>query len=90
MFRSETRTGPVSQSASSRQVGGDHYKNMGIEPWDVIDSWPIDLAKGFYRGSALKYLMRAGSKGDMLDDVRKAHHCLEKLIETLSQGGHDA
>ena len=21
--------------ANEKQVGGDHYKNMGVEPWDV-------------------------------------------------------
>ena len=62
-------------SARDRQVGGDHYKNMGVEPWDVIGTWPQAQQIGFYRGNALKYLMRAGSKDDYLD----------RLIELLGE-----
>jgi hypothetical protein len=25
-----------------KQFGGDHYKRMGIEPWDVVDTWPLE------------------------------------------------
>ena len=70
-------------SAKNRQEGGDHYLDMGIAPWTVIDCWPVDQQVGFYRGNALKYLMRAGTKGDAVEDIKKAAHYLEKLIEIL-------
>lgn len=70
--------------ARARQEGGDHYKRMGVEPWDVIDTWPLDQRIGFFRGNALKYLMRMGSKDEQLTEVRKARHYIDKLIETLS------
>jgi len=54
----------VVEQAKDRQVGGDHYKAMGVQPWDVVDTWPRDQRIGYYRGGALKYLMRMGSKDE--------------------------
>ena len=65
------------------QIGGDHYKNMGVEPWDVVDTWPIEQRIGFYRGGALKYTMRMGTKDESVQELRKAGHYLAKLIEVL-------
>lgn len=69
--------------ANARQVGGTHYKKMGVEPWDVIDTWPIEQRIGAYRAGALKYLMRMGSKDEDVQEIGKGIHYLEKLIETL-------
>ena len=69
--------------ANDRQVAGDHYKQMRIQPWDVIDSLDHAQAIGFYRGNALKYIMRAGEKGPAREDYEKAKHYLEKLLEIL-------
>lgn len=66
-----------------RQVGGDHYKKCRIQPWDVIDQGPTEQAIGFYRYNALKYIMRAGTKGEFKEDIAKAQHYLEKLLEIL-------
>ena len=74
--------GPESK-ANDRQVGGDHYKNAGVEPWDVIDTWPEEQRIGAYRSGALKYIMRAGDKDPFKQDIAKAHHYLEKLLEIL-------
>lgn len=70
-------------SANDYQVGGEHYTAMKIEPWQVIDTWPIEQRIGYYRGNALKYLMRMGSKDASLQEVEKAVHYCEKLVETL-------
>ena len=69
--------------ASNRQIGGDHYKKMDIQPWDVVDYGPKQQAIGFYRYNALKYIMRAGEKGDFKEDIQKAHHYLQKLLEII-------
>ena len=69
------------EDAGARQIGGDHYTTMTVQPWDVIDQWPDRAA--FYRGNVLKYLMRAGTKGDALEDARKAAHYAEKWCEAL-------
>lgn len=69
--------------ANDRQVAGNHYKQMRIQPWDVIDSLDHAQAIGFYRGNALKYIMRAGEKGPAREDYEKARHYLDKLLEIL-------
>lgn len=50
-----------------------HYNRGGIEAIDVIES--LGWGEGFNRGSALKYLMRAGTKPGE-DEVRE----LEKVV----------
>lgn len=74
-----------SQKANAKQIGGDHYKNMGVEPWDVVDTWPIEQRIGAYRHGALKYLMRMGSKDEQLQEIKKAGHYIEKLLEVLGE-----
>jgi hypothetical protein len=75
------------KKANAVQVGGDHYKNMGVEPWDVVDTWPYKQRVGYYRGSALKYLMRMGSKDLEVQEIRKCQHYIQKLLETMEN--HD-
>lgn len=69
--------------ASDRQVAGDHYKKMGIQTWDVVDTWPREQKIGYYRGGALKYLMRMGSKDENAQEIAKGQHYIEKLLEVL-------
>jgi len=71
--------------ARSRQVGGDHYIEMGVQPWDVVDTWPREQRIGYYRGGALKYLMRMGSKDESAQEIAKGKHYLEKLLEILNE-----
>jgi len=71
--------------ASDMQIGGDHYKNMGVEPWDVVDTWPLEQRIGFYRGGALKYLMRMGSKDESPREIAKGRHYMTKLLEVLDE-----
>jgi len=71
------------QSLKKKQEGGDHYLKMDVQPWDVIDTWSHEQKVGFFRGNALKYIMRIGSKDEAIKEAKKAKHYLEKLIETL-------
>ena len=71
------------QTARDKQVAGTHYKDMGVEPWDVVDTWPLEQRIGAYRHGALKYLMRMGSKDEQLQEIKKCGHYIEKLIEVL-------
>lgn len=73
------------KTANAKQVGGTHYKKMGVEPWDVVDTWPLEQRIGAYRAGALKYLMRMGSKDEDVQEICKGIHYLEKLIETLKE-----
>lgn len=69
-------------SARDRQEGGTHYRQMAIQPWDAMRAWmsPSEF-RGFLRGNAIKYLARCDRKGAPLDDLRKARHYLDRLIE---------
>jgi len=71
------------RSARDIQVGGNHYKAMDVQPWDVIDTWPVEQRIGFYRGNALKYLRRMGTKDENVQEIRKGAHYLQKLAEVL-------
>lgn len=62
-----------------KQVGGEHYKNNVIEPWNFIAANNL----GYFEGSAIKYITRWRSKGGIAD-IQKAIHFLEKLIELES------
>ena len=71
--------------ANDKQVAGTHYKDMGVEPWDVVDTWPLEQRIGAYRHGALKYLMRMGNKDEQLQEIKKCGHYIEKLIEVLEE-----
>lgn len=58
------------------QVGGDHYSNMVIQPWEVIERGDLD----FWEGNVIKYIMRYRAKNG-LEDLEKARHYLDYLIE---------
>jgi hypothetical protein len=82
---SDVASDVASNAAADRQEGGQHYKQMAVEPWDVIDTWPIEQQIGYHRGAALKYIMRCGSKDEQIQEIRKAGHYIEKLLEVLSK-----
>jgi hypothetical protein len=47
-----------------------------------MEAWmtPMEFY-GYLRGNAIKYLARTGKKGDALEDLKKARHYLDRLIE---------
>jgi hypothetical protein len=67
-------------SANEKQVGGTHYKDMPLQPWDVMEAvlTPEEF-RGFLKGNIIKYALRQGKKDS--DDAGKAHHYREKLKE---------
>lgn len=67
-------------NASDTQVGGTHYQ-LAIQPWDYIAANGL----GYFEGNVVKYVSRWKSKGGV-EDLRKARHYLDKLIETLEAG----
>lgn len=75
---------PVS-NASKHQVGGTHYVKLSIQPWDIVDTWGWAERVGYYRGNAVKYLLRIGHKDSPVQEAQKAIHYLEKLIEVLKE-----
>jgi len=65
---------------NNHQVGGDHYLNMRIQPFDFFDTQPIEQQIAYHKFTAIAYLMRAGHKGDAIEDIKKAIHHLEKIV----------
>lgn len=57
--------------------GGD----TTYETIKVIEAWDL----GFHLSNTLKYLSRAGKKGDELEDLRKAQWYLERKIQQLEK-----
>lgn len=54
-----------------------HYKGTAVEPIDAIEAWGL----GFNLGNAVKYIARAGRKGDRLEDLEKSLWYLQREIE---------
>ena len=56
-----------------------HYKSGGIEVIDVIEAFEL----GFRLANVVKYVLRAGRKGDALEDLEKAAWYLDREIDKL-------
>ena len=67
-------------NANEKQIGGEHYKSKAIQPWDYIASNGL----GYFEGNIIKYVTRWRDKGGV-DDLEKAQHYLQKLIEVEMQ-----
>ena len=62
------------------QVGGDHYKNMTLQPIEYI----IKNNLNFCEGNIIKYITRYKDKNG-IEDLKKARHYLEMLIELFEE-----
>jgi hypothetical protein len=72
--------------ADDLQVSGNHYKDMPVQPWAVMQAvLTRDEFLGFLKGNIIKYSMRAGRKNGS-DDAGKAKHYMQKLDEELAYG----
>jgi hypothetical protein len=63
-------------SANEKQIGGDHYKSMAIQPSEFIYRNGLD----WFAGNAIKYVCRHKLKGGR-QDIEKAIHYLELLLQ---------
>ena len=63
-----------------KQVGGTHYKNQGIQPWEIIEANGLD----FWEGNVVKYVIRHQDKAGV-KDLQKAVHYLEFMIENYNK-----
>lgn len=63
-------------SALETQVGGDHYKNLAIQPLEYSMANGLDACQH----TIIKYVTRFRDKGG-LADLEKARHTLDILIE---------
>lgn len=66
----------------NKQIGGTHYRDKAIQPIEYILA--NDL--GFCEGNIIKYVSRYKDKNG-LEDLKKAKHYLEFLIEEIEKDG---
>jgi hypothetical protein len=63
-------------SANDRQINGTHYQGS-VQTWDYILAHDL----GFLEGNVIKYVTRFRKKNG-IQDLEKARHYLDKLIES--------
>ena len=66
--------------ALEKQVGGNHYKDLKIQPIEFIHANNIP----FCEANAIKYLCRWRNKNG-IEDLKKAKHYIDLLIELESK-----
>ena len=69
------------QSTLDKQVGGDHYKHMVIQPITYI----MENNLGYCEGNVVKYISRWRAKNG-IEDLFKARHYIDILIEEFERG----
>lgn len=72
------------ERANDRQEGGTHY-DKPIQHWDYV----IAQGLGYFEGQITKYVSRWRDKNG-LEDLKKARHFLDKLIEEVEAGNINA
>lgn len=63
-------------TALTVQEGGDHYKDMPIQPVEYIHANKL----GYFEGCVIKYVSRWKKKNG-IEDLKKARHFIDLLIE---------
>jgi len=66
----------VAYDSLDKQIDGDHYKSMKIQPAQFINENQLLFAEG----NAIKYICRHKLKGKQ-KDIEKAIHYLEMILE---------
>jgi len=69
------------QTALDKQEGGNHYKDMAIQPVEFITANNL----GFLEGNVVKYICRHHAKNGA-EDIKKAIHYCELLLQTKYGG----
>ena len=65
-------------AALNDQIGGNHYKSFKIQPVEFIHINGL----GYIVGNVIKYVCRYKLKhSSSIDDLRKARHYIDMLIE---------
>ena len=66
----------VAGKATDKQIGGNHYKDMKVQPLEYIVANNLD----FLEGNIVKYITRHHAKGGA-EDIKKVIHYAELLLE---------
>ena len=67
---------PVKETALAGQVGGKHYKHLAIQPAEYCQRNRLPYCES----SVIRYVTRHREKNGR-EDIEKAIHCLQLLIE---------
>lgn len=67
-------------TALTVQEGGNHYKDMPIQPVEYIHANKL----GYFEGCVIKYVSRWKKKNG-IEDLKKARHFIDLLIELESK-----
>tara|TARA_R110002020_G_C15770443_1_gene728101 strand:- start:50 stop:346 length:297 start_codon:yes stop_codon:yes gene_type:complete len=59
------------------QIGGDHYKECGIQPVEYIHANNLD----YLEGNVIKYITRHRTKGEGKKDIEKAIHYAQLILQ---------
>jgi len=74
----------MSTSPLDTQVGGDHYKDQKIQPLELTYlNFGYEGLKASVYTKVNKYITR--KKNNHVENLKKAAHCLEILIEKAEQ-----
>ena len=63
-------------STLNKQEGGDHYKDLAIQPVEYI----VKNNLGYLEGNVIKYVTRHHKKNHA-EDIKKAIHYLQMILE---------
>jgi hypothetical protein len=75
----------INVSALDTQILGSHYKDLAIQPWQVMRAvMTREEYTAYHIGTVLAYLMRHKAKGGE-QDIKKAQHHLTELVEYLNE-----
>ena len=80
------RVAKVSREAKlDEQVGGTHYTELGIQPLELTyENFGYYGVRSALYTKVNKYLTR--NKGNHIEDLEKAKHCIELQIEFAKRG----
>jgi len=68
-------------SANDTQCDGNHYLSVTYQTWDFI----TNNKRPYIDGLAVRYVSRNRKKNGV-NDLKKAIHCIEKMIELFKNG----
>lgn len=67
---------PNNKDALDRQIGGNHYKDMKIQPIEYISANELD----FFQGNVIKYITRHKNKNGA-EDIKKIKHYCDLILK---------
>tara|TARA_R100001079_G_C4353487_1_gene111982 strand:- start:327 stop:575 length:249 start_codon:yes stop_codon:yes gene_type:complete len=60
-----------------KQIGGSHYKDMAIQPFEFISKNELT----FFQGNVIKYVCRYKQKNGIQDLEKVIHYCQLEILK---------